>query len=77
MTDGAQMGGAKENIVEWVRKSTVTSPTFELHKEKETFLQVRRDSCDAEASGSKTNYKGKEIMSILLCSDPFVGEDQQ
>ena len=38
VTDGAQLGGVKQSIAEWGRKSTVKSPTFELQKEKETFL---------------------------------------
>ena len=76
-TDGAQLGGAKQITTEWVRKSTVKSPTFDLQKEKETFLQERRDFCDVVAFGSKTNYKGREIAIISLRSDPFAGDDQQ
>ena len=29
-TDGAQSANAKQTIVEWVRKSTIKLPTFEL-----------------------------------------------
>ena len=76
-TDGIQSGGLKQSTAEWVRKSTAKSPTFELQKEKETLLQAQRDFYDVAAFGSKTNYKGKEIASIPLCSDPFAGEDQQ
>jgi hypothetical protein len=77
VTNDAQSIGVKQSTAEWVRKSIVKSPTFDLHKEKETFLQVRRDFYDVEASASKTNYKEKEIVSIPLHSDPFVGEEQQ
>ena len=63
--------------MEGVRKSTVKPPTFELQKEKETFLQAQRDFCDVGASCSRTNAKGKGIASTPLQSDPLVGEDQQ
>ena len=76
-TDGAQSGSVKQPTVEWIQKSTVKPPTFKLQKEKETFLQARRDFYDAGASYSKTNEKGKGIASIPLQSDPFAGEDQQ
>ena len=36
--DGAHSGSVKKTTVEWVRKSTVKPTTFELQKEKETFL---------------------------------------
>ena len=75
-TDGGQSNNAKNSLVEWVGKSTAKSPMFELHKEKETFLQALRDFCDAGASSSKANEKGKGIVSILLRSDPFAGEAQ-
>lgn len=37
-TNGVQSDSVKNNTAEWVRKSTTKSPTFELQKEKETFL---------------------------------------
>ena len=58
-TDGSQSGSVKKTIEEWVRKSTIKPPTFELQKEKETFFQAQRDFCNAGASCSKTNDKGK------------------
>lgn len=39
-TDGVQSDNAKNSTIEWIRKSTAKSPTFELRKEKETFLQA-------------------------------------
>ena len=60
-TDGSQSGSAKKSNEEWVHKSAVNPPTFDLQKEKETFLQAQRDFCDAGASCSKTNAKGKGI----------------
>ena len=77
MTDGSELGSAKKTTEEWVRKSTIKSPTFELQKEKETFLQAQGDFCDAGASCSKTNAKGKGIVSTPLWSDPFAGEYHQ
>ena len=75
-TDGAHLSSANQTTAEWVRKSTVKPPTFELQKEKETFLQAQRDFYDVGGSCSKTNDKGKGIASILLRSDLFAGEDQ-
>lgn len=46
-TNGSQSCGAKQTTAEWVRKLTIKPPTFELQKEKETFLQAQRDFCDA------------------------------
>ena len=34
VSDGAQSGSAKQTTMEWVRKSIVKLPTFELQKEK-------------------------------------------
>ena len=77
VTNGSQSGSAKKNTKEWVWKSTVKPPIFELQKEKETFLQAWRDFCNAGASYSKTNAKGKGITRTPLQSDPFASEDQQ
>ena len=37
-TNGGQSDNAKNSTMEWVRKMMAKSPTFELQKEKETFL---------------------------------------
>ena len=76
VTDGFQSGSAKKTNEEWVQKSTVKPPTFDVQKEKETFLQAQRYFCDAGASCSNTNDKVKGIASTLLQSNPFEGEDQ-
>ena len=75
-TNGSQLSSVKQPTMECVWKSTAKPPTFELQKEKETFLQAQRDFCDAGASYSRTNDKGKGIEIIPLRSDPFTGEDQ-
>ena len=59
MTDGAQKEGVNQPTEEWVQKSTMKPPPFDLQKEKETFLQAQRDFCDMGASCSKTNDKRK------------------
>ena len=74
---GSKSSNVKKTTEEWVWKSTVKTPTFELQKEKENFLQALRDFCDEGASCSKTNAKGKGISSTPLQSDPFAGKDQQ
>lgn len=71
-TDGGPLDNAKNSVIECVRRSTTKSPTFDLQKENETFLQERIDFYDAGASSSKDNDKGKGIASLPLRSDPFV-----
>ena len=39
-TDGNQSDNVKNSSTEWVRRSSTKSPTFELQKEKETFLHM-------------------------------------
>ena len=75
-TNGGPLDNAKNNVAEWVRRSTAKSPTFDLQREKEAFFQVRRDYCDAGASSSKVTEKGKVISNIPLQSDPLVDEAQ-
>ena len=74
--DGAQEESMKQPTTEWVRKSTMELPTFDLQKEKETFLQAQRDLCDMGTSCSKTDDKRKETMRIPLRSDPCIIEVQ-
>ena len=38
--EGAQVESAKQPTMEWVRKSTMKPPTFDLQNEKEAFLQA-------------------------------------
>ena len=66
----------KKPTAEWVWKLTNKPSTFDLQKQKETFLQAQRDFDDVAASCSKTNDKGKGIVSIHLRSDPYACEDQ-
>ena len=75
-TDGAQKAGEKQPTTEWVQKSTMKPPIFDLQKEKKTFLQAQRDFCDLGASCSKTDDKRKGTARILLRSDPYAGEVQ-
>lgn len=66
VADGAQLSGAKKPTMEWVWKSTNKPSTFDLQKQKKTFVQAQRELCDVAASCSKTNDKGKGIVSIPL-----------
>ena len=75
-TDGAQVEGVKQPTAKWVQKSTMKPPTFDLQKEKETFLHAQRHFCDMGASCSNTGDKRKGTVSISLRSDPCVGEAQ-
>ena len=76
MTNGAQKVGEKQPTVEWVQNSTMKPPTFDLHKEKETFLQSQREFCDMGASCSRIEDKTKGTARIPLRSDPYAGEAQ-
>lgn len=67
----------KKSTAEWVQKLTDKPSTFDLKKQKETFLQGQRDFGDVTVSCSKTIDKGKGIVSIPLQSDPYACEDQQ
>ena len=51
-------------------------PTFDLQKEKETFLQMQRDFYDMGASCLKVDDKRKGTTRIPLQSDPCIGESQ-
>ena len=64
----------KKPTAEWVLKSIDKPSTFDLQKQKETFLQAQRDFGDVETSCSKSINKGKGIVSIPLQSDPVVVE---
>lgn len=72
--DGAQVESVKQPTTEWVQKSIMKPPTFDLHKENQTFIQVQRDFCDMGPSCSKNDDKRKGVVSIPLRSDPCVGE---
>ena len=65
-TDGAQSSGAKKPTAKWVQKSIDKPSTFDLQKQKETFLQAQRDFNDVTTSFSNTIDKGKGIVSIPL-----------
>ena len=66
VTDGAQVESTKQLTTEWVQKLTMKPPTFDLQKEKETFLQGQRDFCDMGVSCSNTGDKRKGTVSIPL-----------
>ena len=66
----------KQPTVEWVKKSAMRPPTFDVHKEKETFLQAQIDFTNMEASCSKASKQRNEIARIPLRSDPCITEVQ-
>lgn len=46
--DGSPLDIMKKSAMDWVRRSAAKSPTFDLQKEKEMFLQAQREFCDAK-----------------------------
>ena len=66
VTDGSQSSGVKKPTAKWFQKMIDNSPTFDLQKQKETFLQAKRDFYNGVSCYLKANEKGKWMVRILL-----------
>lgn len=75
-TEGAREERVKQPTMEWVRKSAMRLPTFDVQKEKETFLQARGDFTNTGASCSKAREQRNGTERIPLRSDPCITEFQ-
>ena len=65
-TDGSQGERANQPTAKWVRKTSMQQLTLDLHKQKETFLQVQQYFTNQGASSSKIEDKKRERVMISL-----------